>query len=114
MMMDSLARLNTHADPGMGRVSANVARRWIREPPYEGVGSGRNYQADWAHVGPGARGSGDELRPRRVWVLRKERSEAIDLQPVTDFGAEIVLTVNGHWGDAEPTGPLTRAQFVRE
>ena len=73
MMMDSLARLNTHADPGMGRVSANVARRWIREPPYEGVGSGRNYQADWAHVDPGARGSGDELRPRRVRVLRKER-----------------------------------------
>jgi len=26
MMMESLPRLNTHADPGMGRVSAAVAR----------------------------------------------------------------------------------------
>jgi hypothetical protein len=61
MMIESLPRLNTHADPGMGRVSANVARCWIREAPYEDVGRGRNYQADWAHVDPGARGSGDEL-----------------------------------------------------
>src|SRR5918993_1991359 len=97
MMMDSLARLNTHADPGMGRVSANVARRWIREPPYEDVGRGRNYQADWAHVGPGARGSGDELRPKRVWVLRKGGARRSTSMRCLASAPEIVLTVNGQW-----------------
>ena len=30
----------------------------------------------------GARGNGDELGPKRVWMLRKERREAIDLKAV--------------------------------
>jgi hypothetical protein len=64
--------------------------------------------------GPGARGGGDQLRPRRVWVLRKEGREAIDLQPVPGWRRDCAHGGRALGGDAEPTGPLTRAQFVRE
>jgi hypothetical protein len=38
----------------------------------------------------------DDLRPQRVWALRKDGHEAaIDLKAVPGIGAEIVLTVDG-------------------
>ena len=43
-----------------------------------------------------ARTERDDLRPKRVWVLRKDgREAAIDVKAVPGIGAEIVLTVNG-------------------
>ena len=43
-----------------------------------------------------ARTTRDELRPQRVWVLRKGTHEvAIDLRAAARVGAEIVLTVDG-------------------
>ena len=44
MMIDSLSRRNTHADPGMGRVSVAVAQREIGNSPYEGMGKGGHDQ----------------------------------------------------------------------
>jgi hypothetical protein len=46
---------------------------------WEGVGI---YQADWAHVVSRRARERDELGPKRVWMLRKERREAIDLKAV--------------------------------
>jgi hypothetical protein len=38
----------------------------------------------------------DDLRPQRVWALRKDgREAAIDVKAVSGIGAEIVLTVDG-------------------
>src|SRR5215203_2405609 len=43
-----------------------------------------------------ARTTRDQLRPQRVWVLRKGTHEAaIDLRAVAGVGAEIVLRVDG-------------------
>jgi hypothetical protein len=40
----------------------------------------------------------DDLRPQRVWALRKgEHEAAIDLKAVPGIAAEIVLTVDGEW-----------------
>ena len=51
----------------------------------------------WAHVVQ-ARTERDDLRPQRVWTLRKgEHAPAIDLKAVPGIGAEIVLSVNGEW-----------------
>jgi hypothetical protein len=73
MIMDSFPRLNTHADPGMGRVSVTVVRRGIGEPPYEGMG-----KADWWRPVVQERA---ELLPQRVWALRKgEHQASIDLK----------------------------------
>ena len=47
MMIDSLSRLNTHADPGMERVSVTVVRRGIGESPDEGMGKAEMTNADW-------------------------------------------------------------------
>jgi hypothetical protein len=45
-----------------------------------------------------ARTSRDELRPQRVWALRKgEQEAALDLRTVPGIGAEIVLTLDGEW-----------------
>jgi hypothetical protein len=44
-----------------------------------------------------ARAERDDLRPKRVWVLRKEgREAAIDVKAVPGMGAEIVLS-DGQW-----------------
>jgi hypothetical protein len=49
----------------------------------------------WARVVQ-ARTEPDDLRPQRVWVLRKDgREAAIDVKAVPGIGAEIVLTVDG-------------------
>jgi hypothetical protein len=54
-----------------------------------------NDAAWWARVVQ-ARTERDDLRPQRVWTLRKDRQEAaIDLKAVPGIGAEIVLTVDG-------------------
>jgi hypothetical protein len=54
-----------------------------------------NDAAWWARVVQ-ARTQRDDLRPQRVWALRKgEHEGAIDLKPVPGIGAEIVLTVDG-------------------
>jgi hypothetical protein len=46
----------------------------------------------WARVVE-ARTERDDLRPKRVWVLRKEgREAAIDVKAVPGMGAEIVLS----------------------
>ena len=51
----------------------------------------------WARVVQ-ARTERDDLRPKRVWVLRKDgREAAIDVKAVPGMGAEIVLTVDGQW-----------------
>ena len=43
-----------------------------------------------------ARTERDDLRPKRVWMLRKGgREAAIDVKAVPGIGAEIVLTVDG-------------------
>ena len=43
-----------------------------------------------------ARTTHEDLRPRRVWALRKDRREAaIHVKAVPGIGAEIVLTVDG-------------------
>ena len=45
-----------------------------------------------------ARTERDDLRPKRVWVLRKDGCEAaIDVKAVPGVGAEIVLSVDGQW-----------------
>jgi hypothetical protein len=50
----------------------------------------------WARVVE-ARTERDDLRPKRVWVLRKEgREAAIDVKAVPGMGAEIVLS-DGQW-----------------
>src|SRR5215211_3016099 len=54
--------------------------------------------ADWWARVMQARTTRDELRPQRVWALRKgEHEAAIDLKAVPGVGAEIVLTVDGEW-----------------
>jgi hypothetical protein len=54
-----------------------------------------NDAAWWARVVQ-ARTERDDLRPQRVWALRKgEHEAAIDLKAVPGIGAEIVLTVDG-------------------
>ena len=54
-----------------------------------------NDAAWWARVVE-ARAERDDLRPQRVWVLRKDgREAAIDVEAVPGIGAEIVLTVDG-------------------
>jgi hypothetical protein len=66
MMMDSLPRLNTHADPGMGSVSVDLARRGIGESPDEGVGRAGPANADWwARVIP-KRPAGTSVSGRRI------------------------------------------------
>jgi hypothetical protein len=56
-----------------------------------------NDAAWWARVVQ-ARTERDDLRPKRVWVLRKDgREAAIDVKAVPGIGAEIVLTVDGQW-----------------
>jgi hypothetical protein len=56
-----------------------------------------NDAAWWARVVQ-PRSERDDLRPKRVWVLRKDgREAAIDVKAVPGIGAEIVLTVNGEW-----------------
>ena len=78
----------------------------------------------WARVVE-ARTERDDLRPKRVWVLRKEgRAAAIDVTAVPGIGAEIVLS-DGQWRktrlfrsheQAELVGPIadTRTMFGRE
>jgi hypothetical protein len=96
MMIDSLSRLNTHADPGMGRVSVTVVRREIGESPYEGMGRADMTNADWWARVVQARTERDNLRSQRVWALRNgEHEAAIDLKAVPGIGADIVLTVGG-------------------
>jgi hypothetical protein len=52
--------------------------------------------ADWWARVVHARTERDDLRPQRVWVLRKDgREAAIDVKAVPGIGAEIVLTVDG-------------------
>ena len=52
--------------------------------------------ADWWARVVQARTDRDDLRPHRVWALRKDGHEvAIDVKAVPGIGAEIVLTVNG-------------------
>jgi hypothetical protein len=52
--------------------------------------------ADWWARVVQARAERDDLRPKRVWVLRKDgREAAIDVKAVPGIGAEIVLTVDG-------------------
>jgi hypothetical protein len=75
----------------------------------------------WARVVE-ARTERDDLRPKRVWVLRKEgREAAIDVKAVPGMGAEIVLS-DGQWRktrlfrsheQAELVGPIadTRTRF---
>ena len=54
-----------------------------------------NDAAWWARV-VDARTERDDLRPQRMWALRKgEHAAAIDLKAVPGIGAEIVLTVDG-------------------
>src|SRR5215213_6449935 len=54
-----------------------------------------NDAAWWARLVQ-ARTQRDDLRPQRVWALRKgEHEAAIDLKAVPGIGAEIVLTVDG-------------------
>jgi hypothetical protein len=64
--------------------------KWVWQPD--------NYHTDadwWARVVQ-ARTKREDLRPQRVWALRKgEHEAAIDLRAVPGVGAEIVLTVNG-------------------
>jgi hypothetical protein len=67
-------KLPTKAWEGVGIIK-QTGPMWVQAP----AGAGTN----WAKAGAGA--------PQRA-------ADAIDLQPVTGFGAEIVLTVNGHWG----------------
>jgi hypothetical protein len=76
----------------------------------------------WARVVQ-ARTEPDDLRPQRVWVLRKDgREAAIDVKAASGIGAEIVLTVDGQWRktrlfrshqQAEPVGAIadTRTMF---
>src|SRR5215207_6663169 len=53
-----------------------------------------NDPALWARVVQ-ARTERDDLRPQRVWTLRKgEHAAAIDVKAVPGIGAEIVLTVD--------------------
>jgi hypothetical protein len=53
-----------------------------------------NDAAWWARV-VAARTERDDLRPQRVWTLRKDVREAsMDLEAVPGAGAEIVLTVD--------------------
>jgi hypothetical protein len=59
------------------------------------VGELMNDAAWWARVVQ-ARTERDDLRPQRVWALRKgEHDAAIDLKAVPGIGAEVVLTVDG-------------------
>ena len=61
----------------------------------------------WARVVE-ARTERDDLRPKRVWVLRKDgREAAIDVKAVPGIRAEIVLSVDGAAQDAAV--PVTRA-----
>jgi len=54
--------------------------------------------SDWRARVVQARTERDDLRPKRVWVLRKEgREAAIDVKAVPGIGAEIVLSVDGQW-----------------
>jgi hypothetical protein len=54
--------------------------------------------ADWWARVVQARAERDDLRPKRVWVLRKDgREAAIDVKAVPGVGAEIVLSVDGQW-----------------
>jgi hypothetical protein len=54
--------------------------------------------ADWWARVVRARTSRQELRPQRVWALRKgEHEAAIDLKAVPGIGAELVLSVDGEW-----------------
>ena len=60
----------------------------------------------WARVVE-ARTERDDLRPKRVWVLRKDgREAAIDVKAVPGIRAEIVLSVDGAAQDAAV--PVTR------
>jgi hypothetical protein len=79
--------------------------------------------ADWWARVVQARTERDDLRPQRVWALRKgEHTAAIHLKAVPGVGAEIVLTVDGEWRrtrlfrsheQAERVGAIadTRAMF---
>jgi hypothetical protein len=54
-----------------------------------------NGAALWARVVE-ARTNREDLRPQRMWALRKDgREAAIDVKAVPGIGAEIVLTVDG-------------------
>jgi hypothetical protein len=71
-------------------------------------GAVMNDAAWWARVVQ-ARTERDDLRPTRVWVLRKEgREAAIDVKAVPGIGAEIVLSVDGQWRKDEAV-PIARA-----
>jgi hypothetical protein len=79
----------------------------------------------WARVVQ-ARTERDDLRPKRVWVVRKDgREAAIDVKAVPGIGAEIVLTVDRQWRktrlfrshqQAELVGAIadTRTMFERK
>jgi hypothetical protein len=60
-----------------------------------------------------ARASREELRPQRVWALRKgEHEAAIDLNAVPGVGAEIVLSVDGEWRRARLFRSHEQAELV--
>jgi len=66
----------------------------------------------WARVVE-ARTERDDLRPKRVWVLRKEgREAAIDVKAVPGMGAEIVLS-DGQWRKTRLFRSHEQAELVR-
>jgi hypothetical protein len=69
--------------------------------------------ADWWARVVQARAERDDLRPKRVWVLRKDgREAAIDVKAVPGLGAEIVLTVDGQWRKTRLFRSHEQAEFV--
>jgi hypothetical protein len=71
-----------------------------------------NDAAWWARVVQ-ARTERDDLRPKRVWVLRKDgREAAIAVKAVPGVGAEIVLSVDGQWRKTRLFGSHGHAELV--
>jgi hypothetical protein len=71
-----------------------------------------NDAAWWARVVQ-ARTERDDLKPNRVWVLRKDgREAAVDVKAVPGIGAEIVLTVDGQWRKTRLFRSHQRAELV--
>jgi hypothetical protein len=71
-----------------------------------------NDAASWQRVVE-ARTERDDLRPQRVWVLRKEgRETAIGVKAVSGIGAEIVLTLDGELRKTRLFRPHEQAELV--